>query len=136
MRIDDPNSGKSWFSKRRKRFDVDLQPRELTFSCYHRYRFFERDRTREWFITALEKARQRWPVDVWAYVLTPEYVHLLVSPRQPQLDLGGFAGFVKEHTARPAIQWLKFNAPEFLAKITVVEGRVTRRRFSQPGGWI
>ena len=76
---------------------------------------------------ALQKASERWPVDVWAYVLMPEHVHLLVSPRKPKLDLGRFNGFVKEHTARPAIKWLKDNAPEFLPRITVIEGSVTRR---------
>jgi putative transposase len=134
MRVQDSTSGETWFSKRRKRYDVDREPRELTFSCYHRFRFLERDRTREWFIAALKKARQRWPVDVWAYVLMPEHVHLLVSPRNPKVRLGRFAGFVKEHTARPAIGWLEVNAPEFLPQITVVEGSVTRRRFWQPGG--
>lgn len=134
MRIHDPDSGESWFSKRRKRYDSHREPRELTFSCYRRFRFLERDRTRQWFIAALKTARQRWPVDVWAYVIMPEHVHLLVSPREANLELGRFAGFVKEHTARPAIRWLKENAPEFLQKITVVEGSVTRRRFWQPGG--
>jgi putative transposase len=133
MRIPAP-SGESRFSKRRKRYDENREPRELTFSCYRRFRFLERERTRQWFIAALQTARQRWPVDVWAYVIMPEHVHLLVSPRQPELDLGRFAGFVKEHTARPAIRWLNDNAPEFLPKITVVEGSVTRRRFWQPGG--
>jgi hypothetical protein len=33
--------------------------------CCHRFRFVERDRTREWFIAALKKARERWPVHVW-----------------------------------------------------------------------
>ena len=33
MRIRDSASGKSWFSKRRKRYDDNRDPRELTFSC-------------------------------------------------------------------------------------------------------
>ncbi|MGQ0636020.1 MAG: transposase [Planctomycetaceae bacterium] len=64
----------------------------------------------------------------------PEHVHLLVSPREANIEIGRFAGFVKEHTARPAIRWLKDHAPEFLPKITVIEGGVVRRRFWQPGG--
>lgn len=134
MRIDDPISGRSRFSKRRKRYDEGREPRELNFSCYGRLKFLERDRAREWFIAALQRARQRWPVDVWAYVLMPEHVHFLVSPRESKLSLGSFAGFVKEHTARPAICWLQENAPQFLPRITVIEGSVTRRRFWQPGG--
>ena len=134
MKVHDHASDKSWFSKRRKRYDHDRAPRELTFLCYQRFPFVKRDRTREWFVAALQKARQRWPVDLWAYVLMPEHVHLLVRPREPGIKLGRFAGFVKEHTARPALRWLKANAPQFLSRITVVEGSVTRRRFWQPGG--
>jgi putative transposase len=134
MRIHDPASGKSWFRKRRKRYDENREPKELTFSCFRRFRFLVRDRTRQWFIAALQTARQRWPVDVWAYVIMPEHVHLLVSPRDSNLKLGRFAGYVKEHTARPAIRWLDENAPDFIPKIAVIEGTVTRRRFWQPGG--
>jgi putative transposase len=129
MRVHDSASGDSWFRKRRKRYDGNRDPRELTFSCYCRFPFLERDRVRLWFIEALRNARERWPVDVWAYVLMPEHVHLLVNPRKPKIDVARFAGFVKEHTARPAIRWLQENAPEFLPKITVIEGSVTRRRF-------
>ena len=134
MRVHDPTSDESWYSKRRKRFNDDRMPRELTFSCYNRLQLLARDRSRDWFISALEKARTRWPVDLWAYVLMPEHVHLLVCPREPKLDLGRFVGFIKERTTRPAIDWLTVNTPEFLRKITVIEGSVSRRRFWQPGG--
>jgi len=45
MRVVDPNTGGSFFSKRRGRYDGDLAPRELTFSCYKGYPFLNRDRT-------------------------------------------------------------------------------------------
>src|SRR5262249_49145439 len=101
MRINDPTSGESRFSKRRKRFDSSSDAREFTFSCYHRFPFLARPRVQQWFGIALQKARERWPVDVWAYCLMSEHVHLLVRPREAGLELGRFAGFVKEHTARP-----------------------------------
>ena len=134
MQVRDPVTGQLRFSKRRRRYDEDRLPRELTFSCFRRFRFLERDRTRQWFIDALQEARQRWPIAVWAWVIMPEHVHLLVAPRQSGVKVGKFAGYVKEHTARPAIKWLKEHAPEFLPSIAVQEGAVTRRRFWQPGG--
>jgi putative transposase len=133
MHVRDLQSGSSFFSRRRRRFD-DGSSRELTFSCFRRIRFLEKDRARRWFIEALAQARARWPVDLWAWVIMPEHVHLLVSPRDPKLKLGPFAGYVKEHTARPAIRWLEENSPDFLKRIIVQEGKVTRRRFWQPGG--
>jgi len=133
MRVRDASTGQTYFRKRRKRND-NGQPRELTFSCFRGHRFLEKVCTREWFLKALELARQRWPVDLWAWVIMPEHVHLLVSPHESQLKLGKFQGYIKEHTARPAIQWLEKNSPAFLHRITVQEGTVTRRRFWQSGG--
>jgi putative transposase len=133
MRIQDPKTGDNYFSKRRRRCE-DGQPRELIFSCYHRYPFLSRDRSRQWFIQALSEVRANWPVDLWAWVIMPEHVHLLVSPRERGVKLGRFEGAVKEKTARPAIKWLEEHAPEWLPRITVREGDRVRRRFWQPGG--
>ncbi|MCA9045366.1 MAG: transposase [Planctomycetaceae bacterium] len=133
MRVRSP-SGKSYFSKRRKRFDEGRCPRSLTFSCYHRFQFLAKDRTRQWFVEALQQAREKYPVDLWAWVIMPEHVHLLVCPRVDGRDVSSFVARVKEKTARTAIAWLKANASEWLPKITVVEGKRTRHRFWQPGG--
>ena len=66
MRITDAQTGRSLYQKVRKRFDDEGHARELTFSCFHRYKFLDRDRTRHWFIEALQQVRQEWPVDLWA----------------------------------------------------------------------
>jgi len=134
MRVVDPNTGRSYFSKRRRRFDGDCAPRELTFSCYKGYQFLARDRVRSWFVEAVQKIRQEWPVDLWAWVVMPEHVHLLVAPREAGVQIGNFQGSIKEQVARKAIQWLEQNAPEWIPRITVKEGKKTRRRFWQPGG--
>jgi putative transposase len=134
MRIVDPNTGKAYVRKRRRRFDDDRSPRELTFSCFHGYQFLSRDRTRMWFVEALQETRQEWPIDLWAWVLMPEHVHLLVAPREVGVEVGRFAGGIKEQVARKAIAWLEENAPEWIPTITVQEGKRTRRRFWQPGG--
>ncbi|MBX3450898.1 MAG: transposase [Planctomycetaceae bacterium] len=134
MKIDDLGSGKSYFRKRRRRFDDAAGARSLTFSCYRRYPFLSRDRTRLWFLEALNNARRKYPVDIWAWVIMPEHVHLLVYPREPGRIIGPFQGFVKEQVARQAINWMKGHSPSWLSRITVVEGKTIRRRFWQPGG--
>ena len=45
-----------------------------------------------------------------------------------------FPQAVKEPVARKAIRYLKSNVPEWLARLTVREGRRLRHRFWQPGG--
>ena len=79
MRVFDSKTGKFVFRKTRRRFDEPGQARELTFSCYHGYQFLNRDRTRSWFLEELESARRKWSFDLWAYVLMPEHVHLLIA---------------------------------------------------------
>ncbi len=129
MRVQDPKTGKTYFTKRRRRCDDDGSPRALTFSCFRRCRFLSADRTRTWFVEALEETRSQWPIDLWAYVIMPEHVHLLVAPRKPGVKVGRFQGVVKERVARKAIAWLEEHSPEWIPRITVIEGDKTRRRF-------
>ena len=134
MRVYDPATGKSCFQKRRQRFDEPGHARELTFCCYRRFAFLKGDRTRAWFIEELEAARKKWSFDLWAYVLMPEHVHLLMYFREPLAKAGTIAGHVKEAVARKAIAYLRANAPQWLPRITVREGDRVRCRFWQPGG--
>ncbi len=144
MRVVDPVGGDSYFEKRRRRYNEPAQPRELTFSCYRRMPFFSRERTCEWFRQALEAARTKFDFQVWAYVLMPDHVHLLVnrggtSLRSPEgraeaPEMSRFLQAVKEPVARQAIGYLKANAPQWLTRLTVHEGQRVRHRFWQPGG--
>jgi REP-associated tyrosine transposase len=126
MRIFDSKSGKSFVRKCRRRYDEAGHTRELTFSCFRRFQFLNRDRTRLWFVEALEGARQEWPFDLWAYVVMPEHVHLLVHSRHRKLAFGKMAGDIKEEVARKAIEYLEKHAPEWLPRITVHEGERVR----------
>lgn len=134
MRIVRPTTGESYVSKRRKRIDQLGNARELTFSCYKRFPFLIRDRPRTWFIEALRQAKRKFAIDLWAYVIMPDHVHLIVYPREPNVQVGRVVGTVKEYVARRAIRYLEQHAPEWLARITVQEGLCKRRRFWQPGG--
>jgi putative transposase len=134
MKVYDSNLNRAVYRKLRRRFDNERTPRELTFSCFKGYKFLNSDRTRNWFVEAVREERQHWPIDLWAWVLMPEHVHLLVAPRSSEIAVGNFAGRIKERVARQAIKWLEQNAPQWIPKITVHEGKRARRRFWQPGG--
>ena len=121
-------------SKRRARSNEPGQPRELTFSCYRHHAFLGRDRTRVWFCEALDEARTEFAFQLWAYVVMPEHVHVLVYPGEAPQRMSRFLQAVKEPVARKAIRYLQDNAPKWLARVTVREGQRLRRRFWQPGG--
>jgi putative transposase len=134
MEIIDPLTGECHVEKRRRRYNEPNQPRELTFSCYRQYPFLSRDRTREWFIQALERARQEFGFQLWAYVIMREHVHLLVNPGHCPEHMSAFLRSLKEPVARLAIRHLRTHSPEWLARVTVREGDRIRHRFWQPGG--
>jgi putative transposase len=52
----------------------------LTYSCFQRLPLLTRDRTRKWVIAAMEDLRQSLLVALWAYVIMPEHVHVLLYP--------------------------------------------------------
>ena len=45
--------------KKVKHYNVPGDAHFLTFSCYRRYRLLSKDRSRLWFIDALENARSK-----------------------------------------------------------------------------
>jgi putative transposase len=133
MEIYDPQSKRWLFEKRVRHYDVPGEARCLTFCCYHRFPFLEKDRTRQWFLEALQAARAEWGFALWAYVLMPEHVHVLLLPRLEAPSLTGILRDLKEPVGRKAVAYLEKHAPAWLEKITVREGKRVRRRFWQPG---
>jgi putative transposase len=134
MRIVDGQTGNSSVEKRRVRYNEPGQPRELTFSCYRHHAFLGRNRTRAWFCEALDEARTQFAYQLWAYVVMPEHVHVLVYPGDAPEQTSAFLQTVKEPVARKAIRHLQDHASAWLARVTVHEGRRVRHRFWQPGG--
>jgi REP element-mobilizing transposase RayT len=59
----------------------------LTFSCFRRLPLLSKDRSRSWFIEAMESARQRRQLALWAYVIMPEHIHLIVCPQQAMYEV-------------------------------------------------
>jgi putative transposase len=62
-----------------KRFQQSHQLHFVTFSCCRRRANFVNDRCYPYFECALERVRQSYGMRVYAYVVMPEHVHLLVS---------------------------------------------------------
>lgn len=62
-----------------KRFQQSRQTHFVTFSCYHRRALLVSPVSRRVFQNALERIRHRFQLCVYAYVVMPEHVHLLLS---------------------------------------------------------
>jgi putative transposase len=118
-----------------KRYNDPGHAHALTFSCFHQQPLLSRDRSRQWFIDALDRARSKHALHVWAYVIMPEHAHLLVWPTRPGYDISGFLQSMKTSVTRVALAWIRANSPEFLPRLTDLQpNEECHYRFWQRGG--
>ena len=66
--------------KQMKRYE-DGRVRFITFSTYQRLPLFQNDAIKDAFVPALSRARDRAGALLFAWVVMPEHVHLLLMPR-------------------------------------------------------
>jgi putative transposase len=62
-----------------KRYQTAGHDHFLTFSCYDRKPYLRSAAARDLFEQSLERTRRKYGFDIFAYVVMPEHVHLLVS---------------------------------------------------------
>jgi putative transposase len=72
-----------------QRFQNTGQTHFVTFSCYQRRAMFTNDVSRRSFESALERVRRKFQLRVYAYVIMPEHVHLLLSEPQSEVQREG-----------------------------------------------
>ncbi len=106
---------------------------ELTFSCYRRSPFLEKERTCTWLADQLNVARLQLKYDLYGYVFMPDHVHVIVMPTQQEYDTSEFLKRLKEPVSRKAVQFLKKESPDWLQRIRVKRGSKVEHRFWQPG---
>ncbi len=107
----------------------------LTFSCYQRLPLLSKDRSRQWFIKALAGARQQLGFALWAWVIMPEHVHLLLRPFQGRCRIKHVLGALKRPVSAAAKQYLtETHAVRWLQRLTVRRGNREVFRFWQAGG--
>jgi len=82
-----------------KRFQRAESLHFVTFSCFHRLALLEAPGARETVEAVLEQTRARHQARVFAYVLMPEHIHLLVN-EPPRILLAQFLKAVKQITSR------------------------------------
>ena len=82
-----------------KRFQKAEALHFITFSCFHRFPFLEAPATKETFEFVLEQTRSRHQARVYAYVLMPEHIHLLIN-EPPLILVAQFLKALKQITSR------------------------------------
>ena len=122
---------------RRRSINLPGHAHELTFSCFRGIPLLNSDRTRQWFIDALQRARQNHHFDLWAYVIMPEHAHVLVNPFDPDYEMATILKGIKQSVSRRAMLFLRAHAPESLARFAVTryDGRIEHRFWQRGGGY-
>ncbi len=83
-----PETREHHHSTHPRRFNTPGHARFLTFSCFRRRPLLGSADRLDWMIDALRLAQERHRFDLWAFVIMPEHVHLLLLPRAASAALG------------------------------------------------
>jgi putative transposase len=123
--------------KQVRSYNVPGHAHELTFSCFRRLPLLSRDRSRRWFLDALDSARRRRDLALWAYVIMPEHVHVIVWPRGGNYEVRLIRTAFKVPVQRKALTFLRQQAPEYLNQLRDEQpnGEVHYRFWQRGGGY-
>ncbi len=119
--------------KRMRRREHPNQPRFLTFSCYRRLPLFNNDRIKDRFAEYIQAAHERFGFHLYAWVIMPEHVHLLLWPLLPSYPVEIFLRDTKRDFASEIIgRWRQLNA-RILSRLIAPDG--TTRFWMRGGGF-
>lgn len=114
-----------------KRIEDPGHGRYLTFSCYHRLPLFANDRIKDAFVKHLVTVKNAMRFRLYAWVVMPEHVHLLLQTGSHQLTVKAILRRLKSPFAQQVVKrWRKLDA-NILRRLNDSSGRT---RFWQPGG--
>jgi putative transposase len=90
-----------------------------------------------WLIESLATARIKRNFAVWAYVLMPEHVHLVIYPREDQYSISDILTDIKQPVTRAAVKYVLRSAPSFLANMRDgrPNGKIVNRFWQRGGGY-
>ena len=121
--------------KTRKAWDEPAHAHFLTYSCYRRLPLLTKDRTRQWVVDALDSTRSEQHFELWAYVIMPEHVHLVLHPRQPRYQMRRILAAIKRPVSILARDFLTTRGQTtWLHRLSVQYPSRSVFRFWQPGG--
>ena len=120
--------------KRKRTFNIVGHAHFVTYSCRHRLPLLSSDRSRGWVVDAVRTARAALHFKVWAYVIMPEHVHLLIYPPKSQ-KVETILAAIKRPVSRRAKTFLTSTRnAAWLERLSACNSSRSRFRFWQPGG--
>jgi putative transposase len=87
----------------------------MTFSCADRRPMFSREKCCVWMLDALTLGREKVYYELWAYVIMPEHVHLVLYPHS-NVKISEILKCIKQSVSKRAFRWLEENDPQYLVR--------------------
>jgi putative transposase len=88
-------------------------------------------------IEAIARARAVLQFHLWAYVLMPEHIHLLIIPSAAEYSISAILVTLKQPVAMRALRFVRQSAQHFLARMRDVQpnGKEALRFWQRGGGY-
>jgi putative transposase len=108
----------------------------LTFCCFQHADYFVDPIVCEIFIDVLNESRKVYRYYLWAYVVMPDHVHLLIWPMDPTYEIGKIESGIKGIASKRYGKYLQENdRKKFLQFIVISRGKETFRFWQLGGGY-
>lgn len=136
MHVDAPQEGRRKF-KTCRRDNTPGDAHSITFSCFRRQQFLRRKPACLWLADAINNASAKYDFAVWAFVIMPEHVHLLLCPRQNEYDISRILSGIKQSVSKRAIHHVRTTRGTIPASMLDVQpsGRRVARFWQRGGGY-
>ena len=92
------------YRKTRKAWNVPFHAHALTFSVRHRLPWLALPGAAEAFLSCLDRARHDSGFDLWAYVVLPEHVHVVLHPAAEVYRMEEIASAIKTPSAKEILR--------------------------------
>ncbi|MBN1943055.1 MAG: transposase [Phycisphaerae bacterium] len=108
----------------------------MTFSTFRRQAFFPGRMTARWYQEMIACARETCPFYLFAYVIMPEHVHLVLQPL-PGVTMRRILWHLKKPMTDKVIECVKTHQPSFLTRLADrrPSGNIVHRFWMRGGGY-
>ncbi len=118
---------------KRIHFNTPGHAHELTFSCFKNKKFLLDDKYCLFLIDAINLARTKHHIKIWAYMFMPDHVHLLLYPERDDYSISTILLTIKQSVSRRALIDARKSEPFRLKQFET--GLTSKKyRFWQDGG--
>lgn len=114
-----------------RRFESATDSRFLTFSCNHRLPLLSSDASKDIVVDYLELCRDRLGFQLFAWVVMPEHLHLLLLPNRSVADVRRIMSAFKTRVSRILLEQMRVASSPYVNRLKDPRGE---HHFWLPGG--